>query len=61
MTDNLGQEIASLKAVAHGYAARHQRIDNLSWPAGKRIAVNFTADFDAMLLRRLNNECGPRA
>jgi peptidoglycan-N-acetylglucosamine deacetylase len=56
MTDSLAQEIASLKAVAHGYAARHQRIENLSWPAGKRIAVNFTADFDAMLLRRLNNE-----
>ena len=56
MTDNLAQEIAGLKAVAQGYAARHQRIENLSWPAGKRIAVNFTADFDAMLLRRLNNE-----
>jgi len=56
MTDSLSQEIAGLKAVAQGYAARHQRIENLAWPAGKRIAVNFTADFDAMLLRRLNNE-----
>ena len=33
-----------------------QRIDNLAWPKGARIAVNFTADFDAMLLRRLHNE-----
>ena len=56
MTDSLSQEIAGLKAVAQGYAARHQRIENLAWPAGERIAVNFTADFDAMLLRRLNNE-----
>src|SRR5688572_33470049 len=56
MTDNLSQEIASLKSVAQAYAARHQRIENLAWPAGKRIAVNFTCDFDAMLLRRLLNE-----
>ena len=31
-------------------------IDGLTWPNGARIAVNFTADFDAMLLRRLLNE-----
>ena len=56
MTDNLSQEIADLKAVARDYATRWQRIDNLQWPSGMRIAVNITADFDAMLLRRLNNE-----
>ena len=56
MADSLRQEIADLKGVAEGYAARWQRIDNLAWPNGKRIAVNFTADFDAMLLRRLHNE-----
>ena len=27
-----------------------------TWPQGVRIAVNFTADFDTMLLRRLLNE-----
>src|SRR5262245_51848843 len=56
MTDGLRQEIADLKASAQAYAARHQRIDGLTWPNGMRIAVNFTADFDAMLLRRLNSE-----
>jgi peptidoglycan-N-acetylglucosamine deacetylase len=35
------------------YAARHQFIPDLTWPEGVRIAVNFTCDFDAMLLRRL--------
>src|SRR3954454_8932301 len=49
-------EIANLKAVAQDYAARFERIDNLAWPKDVRIAVNFTADFDAMLLRRLQNE-----
>lgn len=56
MTDALREEIARLKASALGRAARHQRIERLAWPGGARIAVNFTADFDAMLLRRLNNE-----
>jgi len=31
-------------------------IPYLTWPEGVRIAVNFTCDFDAMLLRRLLNE-----
>ena len=48
--------IASLNTVAQDYAARFERIDNLVWPKGMRIAVNFTAEFDAMLLRRLHNE-----
>jgi peptidoglycan-N-acetylglucosamine deacetylase len=56
MSDKLQEEVAGLEAAALAYAARHQRIDNLAWPEGMRIAVNFTADFDAMLLRRLNNE-----
>jgi peptidoglycan/xylan/chitin deacetylase (PgdA/CDA1 family) len=56
MSDTLREEVAGLEAVARAYTARHQRIHNLSWPNGARIAVNFTADFDAMLLRRLNNE-----
>ena len=28
----------------------------MTWPDGARIAVNFTADFDAMLYRRILNE-----
>jgi peptidoglycan-N-acetylglucosamine deacetylase len=56
MTSQLEQEIANLCATAKRYDARHQRIPDLTWPAGARIAVNFTADFDAMLLRRLLNE-----
>ena len=56
MTDNLRREMADLKVVAINYAERWQRIDDLAWPNDVRIAVNFTADFDAMLLRRLHNE-----
>ena len=56
MTAALEQEIAELCAAAQRYDARHQRIPDLTWPQGTRIAVNFTADFDAMLLRRLLNE-----
>ena len=56
MTDQLSGEIAELCETARRYDARHQRIPNLTWPAGARIAVNLTADFDAMLLRRLLNE-----
>jgi peptidoglycan/xylan/chitin deacetylase (PgdA/CDA1 family) len=56
MTDTLREELAGVKAAALAAARRSQSIDGLAWPAGMRIAVNFTADFDAMLLRRLNNE-----
>ena len=56
MTDQLSGEIAELCETARRYDARHQRIPSLTWPAGARIAVNLTADFDAMLLRRLLNE-----
>jgi len=56
MTSQLEQEVADLCAAAQGYDARHQRISDLTWPDDARIAVNFTADFDAMLLRRLLNE-----
>ena len=55
-TTALEDEIAGLVQVAHAYARRHERITNLTWPDGARIAVNFTLDFDAMLLRRLFNE-----
>ena len=53
---DLDQELAKLRSAANAYAARHQFIPDLTWPEGVRIAVNFTCDFDAMLLRRLLNE-----
>jgi peptidoglycan-N-acetylglucosamine deacetylase len=56
MDSALTQEIADVTAAAADYAAHHQRIEQLSYPPGIRLAVNFTADFDAMLLRRLMNE-----
>jgi peptidoglycan/xylan/chitin deacetylase (PgdA/CDA1 family) len=52
----LDHDIAALKAKAADFDARHQLIEKITWPQGVRIAVNFTADFDAMLLRRLFNE-----
>jgi peptidoglycan-N-acetylglucosamine deacetylase len=56
MSESLKTELATLKAVAADNEAHVQRLDDLSWPQGARIAVNVTVDFDAMLLRRLNNE-----
>src|SRR5215470_432554 len=53
---DLDQQLAELRSAADAYAARHQFIPELTWPEGVRIAVNFTCDFDAMLLRRLLNE-----
>jgi hypothetical protein len=53
---DLDQQLAELRGAADSYAARHQFIADLAWPEGVRIAVNFTCDFDAMLLRRLLNE-----
>ena len=53
---DLDQQLAELRSAADAYAARHQFIPDLAWPEGVRIAVNFTCDFDAMLLRRLLNE-----
>ncbi len=50
---DLDQQLAELRSAADAYAARHQFIEDLTWPQGVRIAVNFTCDFDAMLLRRL--------
>ena len=53
---DLDQQLAELRSAADAYAARHQFIPDLTWPETVRIAVNFTCDFDAMLLRRLLNE-----
>jgi peptidoglycan/xylan/chitin deacetylase (PgdA/CDA1 family) len=56
MTHYLREELAGLKTAARRAAARRRRIKSGAWPPGARVAVNFTADFDAMLLRRLYNE-----
>jgi peptidoglycan/xylan/chitin deacetylase (PgdA/CDA1 family) len=56
MPDDLDHELAELDASARRHLARHEPITDPRWPGGARIAVNFTADFDAMLLRRLMNE-----
>ncbi|HVZ07048.1 polysaccharide deacetylase family protein [Rhodopila sp.] len=56
MDTALARELSDIADAATAYAARHRRIDRLAYPPGIRLAVNFTADFDAMLLRRLMNE-----
>ncbi|MDP6688935.1 MAG: polysaccharide deacetylase family protein [Alphaproteobacteria bacterium] len=56
MTDQLSQEIAALEAAARDTDACYEFIDDLAYPPGVQMAVNFTADFDAMLLRRLLKE-----
>ena len=53
---DLDRDIAALKSGAAKADASHRRIPRVDWPEGVRMAVNFTADFDAMLLRRLFNE-----
>jgi peptidoglycan/xylan/chitin deacetylase (PgdA/CDA1 family) len=52
----LEHEIAGLEAEAGAYAGRHEFITGLKWPDGHKLAVNFTCDFDAMLLRRVLGE-----
>ena len=56
MASDLDGELAELTAAARDSDAHHELIPDLKWPDGVRLAVNFTADFDAMLLRRLMNE-----
>ena len=56
MSQSLTEGVAHLVRSAREDAGRYRRIERITWPGGARIAVNFTADFDAMLLRRLNNE-----
>jgi len=56
MTDTLTEEIAALEAAAEGAGAQYEFITDFAYPAGTQIAVNFTCDFDAMLLRRVLNE-----
>ena len=49
-----------IKAAASENNSRHQLLKKIDYPDGVRIAVNFTLDFDAMLLRRLLNEPVPQ-
>ncbi len=56
MDSTLRDELAALRDATAAQAAHHTRIQAIAYPRGIRIAVNFTADFDAMLLRRLMNE-----
>jgi len=50
------QEIETLESAAQAYDGRHEFIEDFGYPDGVRIAVNFTCDFDAMLLRRVFEE-----
>ena len=56
MRPDLAADLRELGDAARGYEARLTAIPRLRYPEGVRLAVNFTADFDAMLLRRLMNE-----
>lgn len=56
MMDDLLRERDALAQAARDAASRQRRLAALHYPPGTRLAVNFTLDFDAMLLRRLMNE-----
>jgi hypothetical protein len=47
-------------AAAQANERRYQLLEKIDYPEGIRMAVNFTCDFDAMLLRRLLNEPVPQ-
>ena len=56
MSETREQRLSTLAAAARHHDSRHRALGRIAWPGGVRMAVNFTADFDAMLLRRLLNE-----
>jgi peptidoglycan-N-acetylglucosamine deacetylase len=56
MRQALENEIAGLVTAHREDRATYASVGPVTWPGGNRIAVNFTADFDAMLLRRLHGE-----
>ncbi|SEK17270.1 MULTISPECIES: polysaccharide deacetylase family protein [unclassified Variovorax] len=49
-------ELLALQEAASIESARHEFIADFRWPEGVRVAVNFTCDYDAMLLRRVFEE-----
>jgi len=56
MISQLDRDLEELQRASGAHGTRHRRISNFGYPPGIRIAVNFTLDFDSMLLRRLLNE-----
>jgi peptidoglycan/xylan/chitin deacetylase (PgdA/CDA1 family) len=56
MDPSARERLDALVSKGIAYQQRYEFIDDLKWPDGARIAVNFTADFDAMLYRRILNE-----
>jgi peptidoglycan-N-acetylglucosamine deacetylase len=56
MPEQAAPEFAPLFEAVRAQEKRHIRIADPRWPSNAKVAVNFTLDFDAMLLRRLLNE-----
>lgn len=56
MSQSPPNQLAAFEDVVQEEARRHVVAGQIRWPGGAKIAVNLTADFDAMLLRRLFNE-----
>ena len=56
MTSQINLELQELREAAENCDARYVHIDHFAYPAGKRMAVNLTVDFDTMLRRRVSNE-----
>ncbi len=56
MSAPLSDDFVPLRDAVRQQEQQHAVLTGLRWPEGAKIAVNFTADFDAMLLRRLLNE-----
>lgn len=54
--DRSAGELGELSAQVTNEKDRVEFIDGFHWPAGVRIAVNFTADYDAMLFRKVLGE-----
>jgi len=54
--EHLRADIAALESAATAYGERHEFLTDFACPGEHRIAVNFTCDFDAMLLRRVLGE-----
>ncbi|MES2532275.1 MAG: polysaccharide deacetylase family protein [Pseudomonadota bacterium] len=54
--DAFERDLDALREAAESQAARHEFIPDFRWPEGVRIAVNFTADYDTMLYRKVLGE-----
>lgn len=53
---SLAEELEALREAAAAESGRNEFIEGFRWPEGVRMAVNFTADYDAMLFRRVLEE-----